>query len=457
MPDGTPRGLAGLAPATPRLLRGLVLLTLAVRVAAILWFRTYLGDAGAYEHEEIAQALLRGEGFAFRFFSDVAEPTGHQAPALPALLALGYAIFGPGAAMGRLAVQLVFAGLAAAAALALGRLAWRWWSERAAIAAMLGFALYPAFVYMPTRIQSINWTLPFLFFALAGFVAMVEGRGGTRVALWTGIAGGLGALGEPILAAPFALCWLYAAWRVHAAPPEERAGARRDVLVVAASCALVLAPWLARNALVLGAPGFVKSSFGYVAWQGNHRGASGTDKRPVADSVARALAWTWRSGRSTEALLDAARAQAVSVDVALSAADSAALRALPNERSRMAWFRARLVEDLAAEPVAYVRVVGKRLGMLLWFDPTNPRSFVAAYRVPYLLLALTALVGIVLGLRRRQLAPGLVLWALALVGLSGVFVFVIASARFRLPIEALLMLPAAYAVHRAVRGAAPVL
>lgn len=449
MPGDAAREPGGLALETPRLLRGLVLLTLAVRVAAILWFRTYLGDAGAYEHEEIAQALLRGEGFAFRFFSDVAEPTGHQAPALPALLALGYAVFGLGAPMARLAVQMLFAGLAAAASLVIGRLALRWWSERAAIAAMLGFALYPAFVYMPTRIQSINWTVPFLFFALAGFVAMVEGRGSTRVAIWTGIAGGLGALGEPILVAPFALCWLSVAWRSRATP--------RQVLVVAASCAVVLAPWLARNAVALGAPGFVKSSFGYVAWQGNHRGASGTDKLPVADSVARALAWRVRGGRSTEALLDAARTQAVSVDVALDAADSAAIRALPSERARMAWFKARLFEELAADPAAYGRVVGKRLGMLLWFDPTNPRSFVAAYRLPYILLALLACAGVVLGLRRRQVAPGLMLWALTLVGLAGVFVFVIASARFRLPIEALLLLPAAYAVHRALRGAAPVL
>lgn len=405
-----------------------------------------MGDAGAYEHEEIAQALLRGEGFVFRFFSDVPEPTGHQAPAIPMLLALGYWIFGSGSAMGRLFVELVFAVLAAGGAIALGRLALRWWSERAAIAAMLIFACYPAFIYLPTRIQSVNWTVPFLLFALAGFVAMSEGRGSTRTAVWTGVAGGLGALGEPILAAPFGLCWLWLLW-------QER-GAPRRPLLVAATAALVLAPRLLRNAVVLGAPGFVKSSFGYVAWQGNHVGASGTDKRPVSSEVADALAWKIGGGPATEALLDAARAEAVSVDSALRAADSAAIRALPTERERMHWFRARLLEDLRREPTAYLRVAVKRLGMLLWFDPTNPRAFVAAYRLPYLVLAAAALVGLALigraGRRDRRWPPGYAYWLLSLLGLSLVFVGIVASARFRLPIELLLVLPAAYVAHRQV-------
>ena len=425
----------------------LACLTVASRVAVLLWLRTYAGDAGAYEHDEIARSLVAGEGFRYRFFTDVPELTGHQAPVMPYLLAAGYTLFGVGSAAGKLAVEVVQAVLAGGAAAALGWIAWQWWGRRAMVITMVGFLAYPAFAYMPTRIQAVNWALTFLCLALAGFVALARRPGGHRMAWLTGIAGGLGALGEPILAAPFGLCWLWLAW-------TQRAQWRVPA-AVAAGCALTLAPWAARNTMALGAAGFVKSSFWYVAWQGNHPGASGTDKRPVAPEVARALAWRVAGGRETDHLLDEARMQAVSVDLALTAADSAALRALATERERMQWFRTRLARELAADPGAYGTVVARRAAMLVWFDPTNPRAFVFWYRAPYVVLALLAAAGLVLLARGPTRPPGAASWGLAVGGLVLVHLLIIMSARFRLPVEALLLLPAAYAVLRLLPSPTP--
>lgn len=410
------------------------------RIAVIVWLKTYLGDAGVYEHEEIARSLVAGDGFRFTFFGPSAELSGHQAPAIPMLLAAGYALFGVGAASGKLFAELALALLAGGGAYALGTVAHRWWGPRVMVIAVLGFLAYPAFAYMPTRVQAVNWALPFLLMFVASFVALVEGRDTTRRAVLTGILGGLGALGEPILAAPFGLCWL---WLL----TQRQVGVRSKVLV-AVACALTLLPWVARNAMTLGKAGFVKSSFWYVAWQGNHPAATGTDKLDVSPSVARALAWRVAGGRETEALLDRARRQAVSVDIAITAADSAALRALPSEQARMQWFGARLRRELAADPGSYPRVVARRAWMLLWFDPTNPRSYVAAYRVPYAVLAVLAVVGLLLMARAREWPSSLGVWVAAVCGLYVVHTLIITSARFRLPIEALLLLPAALAVHR---------
>jgi len=422
------------------LLLGLVLLTLALRLAAVLWLRTYVGDAGAYEHDPLARSLVAGEGFRYAFFSDTPAPSGHQAPALPMLLATGYALFGVGTPMAKLAVQIVLAGLVSLGAGALGVVAWHWWGRRAMVVAMLAVALYPAFIYMPTRIQAVNWALAFLLLFFAGVVALREGRGTPRLAALTGLVAGLGVLGEPILAAPFGLCWLWLAW-------QER-GAWRLPALVAGFAALSVAPWLVRNAVVLGKAGFVKSSFWYVAWQGNHPGATGTDKLAVAPDVAAALAWRIAGGPETERLLDEARRQAVSVDVAISAADSAALRALPDERARMGWFADRLKRELRADPGSYVKVVAKRAAMLVWFDPTNPRSFVFAYRVPYLLLAGLGVLGLVAMLRQGAQPAGVALWWCTIAGLLLVHTLIITSARFRLPIEALFVLPAAFFLSR---------
>lgn len=433
--------------ATPqaRLFRGLLIATLLSRVAAVLWFQTWTGDAGAYEHDLIARALVAGDGFRFPFFSDVAEPSGHQAPAIPMLLALGYALFGAGSAGGRLYVELFNAGLATIAAGAIGLLALRWWGRRVMAIAMVAFVLYPAFLYMPTRIQAVNWAMPFLLLGVLGFVALHDARddprAARRLAWMTGIVCGLGVLGEPILAAPYAFGWLWYFTR-------ESAG-RRTAVIVAAAAALTISPWVARNAIVLGELAFVKSSFWYVAWQGNHRGATGTDKLAVSPEVQRALAWRVGGGRELEALLDSARRQAVSVDAALTAADSAAIRALPNERARMQWFGTRLRAELRHEPLAYVETSARRLGMLLWFDPTNPRSFVLAYRLPYLLLAGMAIVGLVL-IGRRGAPDGFSQWMAAASALMVVHTLIITSARFRLPLEALMVLPAALAVDAAL-------
>jgi 4-amino-4-deoxy-L-arabinose transferase-like glycosyltransferase len=429
---------ASLPPRT--LLLGLVLLTLAVRLAAVLWLRTYSGDAGAYEHDPIARSLVAGEGFRYAFFSDTPELSGHQAPALPMLLALGYALFGVATPLAKLFVQVVLAGLVSLGAGALGVVAWHWWGRRAMVLAMLGVALYPAFVYMPTRIQAVNWALAFLLLYFAGVVALREGRGTPRLAALTGLVAGLGVLGEPILAAPFGLCWLWLA-------RHERAAWRLSALV-AGVAALTVAPWLVRNAVVLGKAGFVKSSFWYVAWQGNHPGATGTDKLAVAPDVAAGLAWRLAGGAETERLLDEARRQAVSVDIAITAQDSAVLRALPDERARMDWFGNRLRGELRADPASYARVVAKRAAMLVWFDPTNPRSFVFAYRVPYLLLAALGVLGLVAMARESSPPAGLALWWCSVVGLLLVHTLIISSARFRLPIEALLVLPAALFLSR---------
>jgi 4-amino-4-deoxy-L-arabinose transferase-like glycosyltransferase len=422
----------------PRLLWGLAALIFISRVAVILYLRTFAGDAALYEHDELARSLVAGDGFQFRFFSDVAEPSTHQAPAMAMLLALGYALFGVGTQLSVAFVEIVLAALTTAGAMALGTIAYHWWGRRGLIVAMLGFFAYPAFAYMPTRVQSVNWSLSFVLLMLAGFVAMAERRGDKRVALATGAVAALGALGEPILAAPFGLCFLVLLW--------QRRDAWRLPACVAVAYIAVVTPWMVRNAVTLGYYGFVKGSFSYVAWQGNHIGASGTDKREVQGPTARALAWRV-GGADLEAHLDSARAQAVSVDVILSAEDSATLRALPNEQARMAWFRDQLRAELKAAPGQYVKVVLKRAKMLVWFDPTNPRSFVAAYRVPWLLLVALALAGW-MWWRREERPAGAAMWAATLGGLIAVHLLVIMSARFRLPMEALLLLPATFALTR---------
>jgi hypothetical protein len=298
---------------------------------------------------------------------------------------------------------------------------------------------------MPTRIQAVNGSVTFLLVLLACFIALLERSRSWRLAIViataTGVAGALGALGEPILAAPFGCCWLWLGW--------QRRSLRLSALVLA-GFVIVLAPWLTRNAMQHGRVTFVKSTFWYVFWQGNHAGASGTDKLQVSAELQRELAWSTGLGRESEALLTAAREQAVSVNVSLSESDLYELHALGSEIEKVHWFERRARRWLSQGFGHYVRLSARRLGLLLWFDDTNPRSFVLAYRLPYLVLFGLALGGLVLIARDRQRQSGFAFWVVALGSLFLVHTLIITSARFRLPIEALYLLPGAFAVDRLI-------
>jgi 4-amino-4-deoxy-L-arabinose transferase-like glycosyltransferase len=431
----------GFRPPPARLLGALLALTVATRLALVFYLRTWLGDAGAYEHDQIARSLVAGEGFRFSFFSNSPLPSSHQAPGVSFLLAAGYALFGSDSPAGRMAVECVNVVMAIAAAGSLGWIALRWWGVRAMTLAMLGYALFPAFVYMPTRIQAVNWSVTFLLVFLACFIALSDRPRSWRLAIATGAAGALGALGEPILVAPFGWCWLWLGW--------ERRSIRLSAIVLVVF-AIVLAPWLTRNAMVHNRITFVKSTFWYVFWQGNHAGASGTDKLQVSADIQRQLGWSTGMGRESEALLTAAREQAVSVNVTLSESDLRELHALASEVEKVRWFEQRVRLWLPEHWAHYARISARRLGMLLWFDDTNPRSLMLPYRLPYLVLFGLAIAGLVLIARDRPHRSGFAFWVVALGSLFFVHTLIITSARFRLPIEALYLLPGAFAVDRLI-------
>ena len=94
---------------------------------------------------------------------------------------------------------------------------------------------------------------------------------------------GLLALTDPILA----LVAPGMAWAVVLGQGMRRAA--RPITVTALASALVVAPWVVRNARVHGEFVAIKSTFGYAFWQGNCALSEGTDK-VVRPSVEQTLA-----------------------------------------------------------------------------------------------------------------------------------------------------------------------
>ena len=291
---------------TTVLLASIVVLAVALRLAMIFALATYRGDAGAYEHAEIAASLVRGEGFSFAFFHHEPLASSHQAPAIPLLLAAAYAVFGIGSPMAHLALEIINVALGAAATIAVFIIARRLWNDRVGLWAAGGFAVYLPMIYMATRIQSINWSIGWLLITLAMMMALrercarsahIQGAYAPRSPGWlaaaVGVCAAIGILGEPILLLPLATFWLL--------PLGERLGGRpiawRSLIIAGLAAAAVMSPWTIRNYCVHGKLIAVKSTFWYVFWQGNNRHATGVDKLTPHESLQRSLAWRAAAAR----------------------------------------------------------------------------------------------------------------------------------------------------------------
>jgi hypothetical protein len=412
---------------------------IAVRVAAVVVLQSHTIPRSTYEHGEIAANLLAGRGFAVRFLG-ADGPTAQQAPVYPVLVAGAYALGGVETPRALLILELgqaLLGGLMVAAVLWLAREVAPGNRRLAGLAGLIA-ALHPTLVYATTHVQVAPLAATVLTAAMAG--AFRAGRTGRdRDAACAGLLLALLALTDPILA----LVAPGMAWAIVLGRDKSARRAARPIGLVALTSALVVAPWVARNARAFGEFVAVKSTFGYAFWQGNCALSEGTDK-VVRPSVERALSRGHRDLRGLNASLWAARHEAGYLDdIALTADDYRELGAVSEpERSRRL-FRTALV-DLRAVPTRYLRLCLRRLRYFVLFDETNPKTRNLVYRSSHLSLTVLAALGLLMARRelRRRLAPTILSAAL----IASFHTLTIVSARFHIPIEPMMGLWAASAL-----------
>ncbi len=409
------------------------LLAIVVRVAAVLILQSHTVPRSTYEHGEIAENLLAGNGFSIRLLG-AEGPTSQQAPVYPFMVASAYAIGGVGTPQALLILQLGQGLIGGALVWALLALVREVAPHRPRIAILAGLfaALHPSLVYAATHVQVglLAATLVTLTLALA-YRTGREGR--WPVACWTGASLAALILTDPILG----LVAPAAAWAIALGQGMGSRRTLRLVSIVGLVATLGISPWIARNYVVHDEIVFVKSTFGYAFWQGNCRISKGTDKvvRPSVDRILEDHDGTWQ-GRN--AALWAARHEAGYIDdIALTRADIQALGTLSEpERSRVLFRKA--LDDLQAELLRYPSLCLQRLKYFVFFDETNPKTRNFIYRSSHIALTIFAGFGwLRMGRElRRKLAPT----ALAAILIALFHTLTIVSARFHIPIEPLMIL-----------------
>jgi hypothetical protein len=438
----------------------LIAIAIVCRMGAVWVLQSHLVPRSTYEHGEIASNLLAGRGFAIKFLG-ADGPTSQQAPVYPAIVAAAYAIGGietPRSLFLLETGQSVLGGLLVLGVLHLCRsLApgrkWMAWT------AGLVVALHPTLVYAATHVQVATLATTLLTWTLA-WAYQTGASVRRRDAVITGGLLGLLTLTDPILAFS-AVGVIWAIWQTGSGIPRDLRRSLGLIAVVVIVSLISISPWLVRNALVHGEFVAIKSTFGYAFWQGNCALSEGTDKvvRPsVEHMLDRDPAESTQSGLNgklsgrrdvglesptygstlsglNRTLWEARHEAGYLDDIALTKADFRLLGSVSEpERSRILFNRA--ISDLKADPVRYVRLCLRRLRYFIFFDETNPKTRVLAYRVPHVMLTGFALIGLLLTPPsvRKRLGPTIA--AVALIALFHSLTIV--STRFHIPIEPLL-------------------
>jgi hypothetical protein len=419
-------------------------------MAAIGLLQSHLVARSSYEHGEIAANLVSGRGFSIKFLG-ADGPTSQQAPVYPALVAAAFAIGGIETPRSLLMVEAAQAVLGGLLVLGVLRLC-RWIAPECPVmawAAGLMVAVHPTLVYAATHIQVVTVATTLLIWALA-WAYQTGSSGKNRDAAITGSLLALLVLCDPILALGFpGMAWAISQrGTAGSSMPRSRSRSPRLIAIVAVVAVVGISPWLVRNFFVHREFVAIKSTFGYAFWQGNCALSQGTDKvvRPSVDQILGAGPSGVSLSGLNQTLWKARHAAGYLDDIALTRADYRMLGAVSEpERSRILFRRA--VADLKAEPARYVRLCVRRLSYFLFFDETNPKSRVLAYRLPHLGLTLLAAIGLITAPAslRTRLWPTVVIVVLITLFHS----LTIVSARFHIPVEPLLAIWGAAAVARA--------
>jgi 4-amino-4-deoxy-L-arabinose transferase-like glycosyltransferase len=222
----------------------LVLLALAVRFAVVVADTPYQPANDAHEYDYLARSIAAGDGYPPSGYLLQGGPTAIRGPGYPYLLGGVYALSGNSRTAGRLAGAL----LGALSVLLLYLIAKRIWGRRVGIVAAAMAAVFPPLVLLSRDLLSESLFIPLELGALLCVLNFRRSGGALRWAAAAGALAGVAALtrnpGVVLLVAALLGVWIV----------RERFTARSLLApaLVLLCFALVLAPWITRNAAEFG-------------------------------------------------------------------------------------------------------------------------------------------------------------------------------------------------------------
>ncbi|HXH09761.1 MAG TPA: hypothetical protein VNP04_08385 [Alphaproteobacteria bacterium] len=382
--------------------------TLLVRVVCLVVLRSWQFPdewSFGYEMGRLGATLASGEGFVLT--PDRPSPSALFPPLYPLIVGGFFSLFGvysKAAAVGLFLFQSACAGVIAVCLVILGA---HLFNATAGRVASLLWTVYPtSLFYSVVHIWYCELALMLLLLTITAAVTARSALAFHQVALLGGLSG-LTVLTDSTMTLYFPLLLLWMLLTRRGQP------AKLGVMVAiwGITAATVVSPWIVRNWLVLGSPTLLKSNFGKELFTGNSPFSSGANDRT---EMARTYA-------------------------ALDQNEFTYYQRQP-ELVYNRYLRDKALEWIRAHPFAFVSLTARRVSYFWGRIPTlGQRSWLhVAYFGPLLILALY---GLVHGVRRRHpLAP---IWLFLLVYPLPYYLTHVARARYRYPVEPLVVLLAA--------------
>lgn len=398
----------------------LVLRMLVITLGHTYHFRTIQDHFGfGWEMGRVARALATGYGYADPFVGHTG-PTAWVPPLYPLLLAGVFKLFGVYTALSAWVILTINSVFSAATAPFIYRIAQRFSGRKAAVWSAWIWVLYPAF--MQYAVHWV-WDMCLTAFLFAGVVALslrMRDIGGphdivrenpktTRqtAGQWAlfGLLWGLIALSNPSVAIFLPVNGI---WLLMGARPIG-VGVRNAILS-AVVCAAVLAPWTIRNYRVFHT---------FVPLRDNLGAELEAPNGPLSNGLE----------------IRSATLPLVSTDP-----ETLRYKSLGELRySQLQGEKARAY--IAAHPKHYLLISLKRF-YFFWVSVPHPQGRHPAGEVlrvlNYCFWSIAAILGLLVALKRRMPAAGLFAWAFILMPLA--YYFTVANARYRHPLEPLMVI-----------------
>ena len=231
--------------------RGLVAilaLALVLRVIVVVTIPHYVPQTDAADYDRIAVSLVQHGSFPVSVLAPTGGPTAYRGPLYPATLAAVYELVGVDNASTRWEAGLLFEAILGTITVALIYLiAIRLWRRRVALVAAGLAAVYPPLVLVTSSLLSESLFIPLV---LATTLSALVHRDSGHRWRWLVVTGAL--LGLAVLTRANGLIVLVPiAFLVWTGRPRWKLRSLAAPLAVVGTTAVVLVPWLIRDAHVL--------------------------------------------------------------------------------------------------------------------------------------------------------------------------------------------------------------
>jgi hypothetical protein len=359
----------------------------------------------------LAQSLVTGHGLSSPFGGSTG-PTALLAPGYPVLIAVFFRIFGSFTYTAAIAVMIMQLLFTLVTVLLIMQIAGQHFGNRAANMAGAFWAMSLPLLWMPT----IFWETCLSTLLLLGMIALaLRCQQTTHPLVWAAIGayGGLAALVNPALLPALLALLAWTAW------PTQKPFSCLPLLALA-GLVLVYAPWPIRNARALGAFIPLRSTIGFELWVGNRSGATG--------------------------FLDESQFPIFNAREYQQYAQKGEVRYM-HDKAALA------TADIRAHPAAFLRMSGLRF-LRFWMG-TGSEGGSVVFALHALLTTSMGLLGLVRLFNSRRIRLG-ALFFLPLIFFPLPYYLTHAEFRYRLVVDPLLTILAAYEASIKIRPKSPI-